>query len=624
MYLVAAAACFFFIFLSFYKGHHRDGSRQSFMAATVVWGLLMAMSTEALSLFKALSFWPITVFWAVAAALSCLYYFVVISKPKPIESNPPPALSRFEIMLLAYTAFIFLATFVTATVSAPNNWDSMTYHLSRVMHWTQNASLSYYPTNVERQLFSDPGAEFALLHFIVLSGSDRFAALVQWFSMVGSVVGVSLIAGQLGADRRGQILAAALTASIPMGILQATSTQNDYAAAFWLVCFVYYALILKDSPTPSISAAVGIALGMAILVKSTSYFYVFPFALWCTVVLIKKSPARLPQSVLIIAVFVLTLNAGHFTRNLAAYGHPLAPQVWSDKGTIKGLSIVGLLSNTIKHIGLHMGTPSEGINNAVRDALIGLHKLLHINIRGTDAPSSSFNAFVIPFTFHEDDAGNLVHMLVICTALLLIRRQSDTMIVYAASLALAFMLMNQFLKWSPWNSRYHVALFVLSMPFAALCSQKNQKLTNAAIIIVLCTSLPWVFLNERRPLLGKSSIFVTSRTSQYFMSRKELEAPYTGAADIINARGCTDVGLLLAGEDSWEYPFWIVLNRANAKVRIEHVGVRNSSAMFSNNKFVPCAIISQRPEHSSNLAIGNSHYKKEWEMGNVMVLFRQP
>ncbi|MCS7249274.1 MAG: hypothetical protein NZ840_13700, partial [Anaerolineales bacterium] len=44
---------------------------------------------------------------------------------------------------------------------------------------------------------------------------------------IGAALGVSSIAEQLGAGVWGQLFAAVLSASIPMGILQGSSTQND-------------------------------------------------------------------------------------------------------------------------------------------------------------------------------------------------------------------------------------------------------------------------------------------------------------------------------------------------------------------------------------------------------------
>lgn len=96
----------------------------------------------------------------------------------------------------------------------------MTYHMSRVVHWIQNRSIAHYPTHITRQLHQSPWTEYAILHFQILSGSDRFANLIQWFSMVGATLGVSLIAKQMGADLRGQFFAAVFSITIPMGILQ--------------------------------------------------------------------------------------------------------------------------------------------------------------------------------------------------------------------------------------------------------------------------------------------------------------------------------------------------------------------------------------------------------------------
>ena len=118
------------------------------------------------------------------------------------------------------------------------------------------------------------------MQFQVLSGGDQWANLVQWFSMFGSVVGVSLIAKQLGADIRGQVLAAVIAVTIPMGILQASSTQNDYVTAFWLVCLVYYILRFKEQPRCANAVGVGASLGLALLTKGTAYLYAFPLLVW--------------------------------------------------------------------------------------------------------------------------------------------------------------------------------------------------------------------------------------------------------------------------------------------------------------------------------------------------------
>ncbi|MBF0516178.1 MAG: glycosyltransferase family 39 protein [Nitrospirae bacterium] len=602
------------------------------MAAAVVWGGLLIISTELLSLIAALSFWPVLLFWGIAALGACIIFVFLILRPKQAAFSKRPKLNRFEIVLLSYIAFVFVATATIALVSAPNNWDSMTYHLSRVMHWIENRGVAHYPTNVTFQLFINPGAEFALVHFLILGGGDRFANFVQWLSMAGSVIGVSLIAGWLGADRRGQVIAAAIAVSIPMGILQSTSTQNDYAAAFWLVCFVHYALCLKDSPSKAAALAAGISLGIAVLVKSTAYLYGFPVLIWCAGALIRKSRVKtaLPW-VLIMALSVLMINIGHYARNFSLYAHPIAPELYRDKTTIwGGLPLPLLISNAVKNVALHMGTPQAAINKTLVRALKIAHELTRVDISDNRVTSHRM-AFDVQFSFNEDSTGNFIHfwLIVVCSAFFFIHRRWKTtpdMAVFALSLTTGFALMCMFIKWQPWNSRYHLALFVLWTPFIAvvLNSVNNSRVINAAILIVLLSALPWVFLNDRRALIGKDNIFTTDRISQYFISRPEVRAPYTGAADLILSKGCTNIGLSLPNDDTWEYPLWVLLNRQGAKVRIEHVNVNNASARYSAtypfNNFIPCAVISLRPQEGSGLTIGNINYVKQWESGQVMVL----
>lgn len=191
-------------------------------------------------------------------------------------------------IILAGTACIVIITGLIAIIAPPNTWDSMTYHMPRVMHWIQNKTVAHYPTAIQRQLYYAPWAEFAIAHLQILSDGDRFANMVQWFSMVGSLVAVSLIARELGADKKGQLFAALFVVSIPMGILQSSSTQNDYVVSFWLVCFVYYGLIILKTPNYWLASAIGASLGLAIMTKPIAYLYATPFLLWFLASSVKK------------------------------------------------------------------------------------------------------------------------------------------------------------------------------------------------------------------------------------------------------------------------------------------------------------------------------------------------
>ena len=67
---------------------------------------------------------------------------------------------RMVVLAMCGLGAIVVMAGLTAIVAPPNTYDSMTYHLPRVMHWIQNQSVAHYPTHIPRQLHFPPGAEF--------------------------------------------------------------------------------------------------------------------------------------------------------------------------------------------------------------------------------------------------------------------------------------------------------------------------------------------------------------------------------------------------------------------------------------------------------------------------------
>ena len=192
-----------------------NGYRQASLGAAIRIGLLLTTATELLSLFSAITYFSLAVFWGGVTCLALLCFFpgwANLKGRKPRLENPG---------MISGIGAVLATTLLIALVAPPNNWDSMTYHMARVVHWIQNRSVAHYPTHITRQLYSAPWAEYAIMHLQILSGGDRFANLVQWCALCGSTVGASLIAKEFGASGRVQVLAAVITATIPMGILQA-------------------------------------------------------------------------------------------------------------------------------------------------------------------------------------------------------------------------------------------------------------------------------------------------------------------------------------------------------------------------------------------------------------------
>jgi len=609
------------------------GWRGSFLLAAVLWGFLMTAITEVLSLLRWLDFWSLLAAWGIVLLLLLLILAFGSRKEFGLRHNLHHiSISRFELALLVCVFLVVVTIGVIAWVAPPNTQDSMTYHMSRVIHWIQNKSVAFYPTHILRQLHQNPWSEYAILHFQILNGGDRFANFIQWFSMVGSIVGVSLLAKELNASIRGQIFAAVVCATIPMGILQGSSTQTDYVVSFWLVCFVYFAILLRKEANLLYALGTGAALGLGILTKSTAYIFAFPFLVWLVLSTVKVRLSIKMPLIALALMFAFVTNLGHYARNYDLYGNPLGPGQESSDLVYANetYSVSAVTSNLIRNVGLHLGTPVNRLNAALVNAISLLHKL--IGIAPNDVRTTwGGKEFYIPFSAHEDTAGNLVHLILITIAIILYvfqRPREREAGLYIFSLTLAFLLFSVYLKWQPWNSRLHLPLFILCAPFIGLIISRTRdnKIANLCMALLIVVALPWVFLNSSRPILGKNSIFTTSRIEQYFINRPSLLSPYLESAQILSDLHCSDIGLVIGIKD-WEYPLWILLRENTGEiVRIEHVNVTNISQwLYSGNyhdKFNKCAIFTLNPDPTDTVLIGGMVYSREWSSDSVNLYSR--
>ena len=635
----ALSPCISFVFILLISRASGFSWRESILAAAVVWGLLLTIITEALSALGALSYPMVLASWLLSgAALAVLYLWFFMDKGLISMSVRPVASAPLQYVLPI--GFIVSLTGLIAFVAPPNNYDSMTYHLGRVVHWIQNHGVQHYPTNIDRQLFMPPWAEFAMTHFYLLSGDDRLANAVQWLSMLGSIAGVSLIAKQLGGDRDCQVLASLVAVCLPMGILQASSTQSDYVVTFWLVCFVYYVVRILRLLEEHLSIwpqgiLAGVSLGLAFLTKSTAYLVTPPFLVWLTVALARKLGIKSLMIVLTISVIALVINFGHYVRNFEVFGSPLAPpsrisqhttiSVITDGGVSPGIS--RFASSLIRNTALEMATPSYKGRRIVEVAVEKLELMLRLERgdRGFRLP---------PLQNHEDFAGNPIHLLLIAlggaASFCLAKRGRPSMIqYYLLSLLAGYLVLCLFLRWNVYVTRIHLPLFVLwSAAIAtALSEPVFARARSYIIVFLLVTSQYALFYNESRPLIGAKSIFALPRLEQYFRnSHPGIIIQYSYAASLLKDKRCAQVGLWL-DEDSWEYPLWILLNgRGDDVLRIEHIRVNNESARVSlrggASNFVPCGlVVVETNEMPDQIIEGARAYSKTW-MGDKVAVYQ--
>ncbi|MGH9760646.1 MAG: ArnT family glycosyltransferase, partial [Blastocatellia bacterium] len=403
-----------------------EGWRSAAIDAALCWGVFVALCTEILSGPRLIARPALSAAWSLFAVAAFAYgQRLGARRPqRTLSSASPDGLPRIAERLEKSQWFLIFGiglvvglVGVTGLLSPPNTWDAMAYHMSRVALWMNNHDVNLYPAFYSAQLFLSPWAEYVILHLDVLYGGDRLANLVELASMIGSAVTVSLIAQQLGAGRRGQVLAAVACATIPEGVLEASGAMNTYVGAFWISVAVYYILRWREEQTWAICLAIGSASGLAILTKGTAYLFLPPVLLACWWLASKQGRKRLLVRVPAILLAVVVLNGPLYLRNYRLSGSPLGfssplgddPQRQYSNSHI---SASVTLANIVKNLSLHVGTPSEAVNQRIARFIDSMFRITGIN--PNDTASTYRGGFHINrASSYELNAGNPLQLALI-------------------------------------------------------------------------------------------------------------------------------------------------------------------------------------------------------------------
>lgn len=611
------------LFLAFHVrasvGEGKPVWRDSLARALVAWGLAIFVSTEALGFFNGIRFAWMLGFWTLLLAGALAWLYAELRRGRRFHAPTPQGLERFDKAAIVCVVLVLLVCLVIALAAPPNNYDSMTYHMSRVAHWAQNGSVAHYPTNIHRQAPYHPFAEYMILHFYVLAGGDAFANLVQWLSLAFSSVLVSLIAARVGASARGQVLAAVLAVSIPVAIAEASSTQNDLVAGLWLVLAVCFFFKLRRRAGIASAFFFGASLALATITKGTAYTYALPFCIWIGVEMLIRLRVRAITRIAVICALALVVNAPYFARNFQTFGNPLGASVFKEDYRLANERFAPgvLFSNVIRNAALHTGTPLYSLNELQEKAIRKVHEAagLDVNDHGTTFKGTTFRVRK-PGT-HEDNAQNPLHMALAVLAMagvLFSRRLRTRGGLILGVLALSgFLLFCLTLKWQPWHSRMHLPAFILFTPVVGtVLTRLRAKWPSVAVVVVVLAASPyWLFCHWTRPVIDagsplylakymvtpkvdehftEGSIFTVPREDQYFWAHAHNMLGMRRAAQFVEDGGYRNVGLFLR-EDDWEYPFWALIDGAGSAIRIEHVGVQNATGKIQLPGFEPDVII---------------------------------
>jgi hypothetical protein len=387
-----------------------------------------------------------------------------------------------------------------------------------------------------------------------------------------------------------------------MAIAQASSTMTDIVVAFWTMCLIAEVTSAQAARQATLRHWLYLAgaTGLAILTKSTAFAFVLPFLIWFAIISLRMHGLRKTAGYTLPALaIVIAVNAFFWARNDLTFGTPLGSPALLQEHANQIITPGVLISNVVRNLSLNLGTPSEKINHFTVAVIAKLHKLAGMNV---EDPRTTYNGnfSITNQVMMEDRTGNPIHLVFIAIAAVLAlfaKKITSPVRSYTLAAISTYLLFSIGNTYQVFGSRLQVPFFLLAAPLAGLViGLWRPWISLASGALLLVAGLPWLFSLQSRPILPISgqtisqSILNTPRETLYFANVGGLSSAQKGIVKRIRAAACTQVGLMLGGDDP-EYLWWVLLGAPNPQLRIEWLVSGTPSAAFADPRFKPCAVI---------------------------------
>lgn len=553
-----------------------SGIAKTVIKTTLIFSGILFLVTELLSGFHSLNLFSLAIFWGTFNVILIALLLrnqgkvtlrLMVQKIKFYYQN----LLLKEKLLIGVLLILLCLLLAQGLLYPPNNWDSLTYHMSRIMYWIGNESVDYFPTHILRHLYQPPFAEYFILNINLLNGNDFLSNSVELFFLIQCLVVVYALLSMFQTTRLLKLLALFLVITIPAVELQSTTTKNDIVCAFFVLSSLFYSLKIFKNNSLNSTVFFGLSIGLGFITKGTAYVFMAPIlALYgfhiLSVTLKDKSVKPIGLATLAM-VLALSLNVKHYSRNYTVNKSLLNIDDAEAKAyaneTMNGKL---LLSNLIKNSGLHLGYPIEkNCDSIIRNA----HKAIGVSI-----DDKRLNYLGIPYqsaraaVTHEDYVTNTVHFILWTIAFsflvfhfLFSKTRNKTEMIIVAVLVAQILLFTGYLKWQPWHTRLHIPIFILSIIPIMLACQKTKWFKGmvwVSIPLLLYSFMFYFVYNNLRPIQNnpiytKNLRIDDNRFKKYFANQPQLYTEYKVVLEELYDANPKTVGLKMM---DWEYPLF--------------------------------------------------------------------
>lgn len=587
--------------------------------------LTLLIITNLLSIPGILNAISLTVCWVWIAVILVI---VIWKYPSKKENNVVSMIlqrvkdfSIAEKIMVELMAVLFVILFFAALFTVPYNYDSMTYHLARIGHWIDNQSVNHFVTSIARQNYSPVLAEYNLLHKFLLTGSDSFLNMLQYFAMVVTALYVYKCARMIGTNRSFSIFGAFLFVTMPLTISQSMTTQNDLFGAMWFALFLYYLLqfvqmekIEFHKNTRNLLFLTALTVAFAFLTKTSICASMIFFLPWLFIVrLLKKDKIlELIKSAAFAGVSIVAVISETLIRNVLSAG-TIMPDTASGDIMVATKNVYYIIVNILKNYSLILTQHlSDALNGFICRIAIHTGATLKVEVNNV---AISFHGF--DYVRHMNRGDNMYshditpsafvgYLALICGVILIVLairhiKSHAQSVGFGISCWLSFGFIMALLRWQPWGTRImYPALAMTVIMIANILDLLFGKIKKKGIILIplalfsLYMAIPSITYNME-PSVTNAKEGMANRLSRYFTFNDRYDS-YMEMADELGSLsenqeidGFLNVGVQISG-DGYDYPLWLMFRRKMPQTTLSHI-VSADTPLYENSIEPPSYIL---------------------------------
>ena len=278
-------------------------------------------------------------------------------------------------------AIVEITNLLLIIYTPPNEWDSMTGHLNRLLYYLQHGSMAHFGgTNWNIDTYPKSICTLQIYNYLMSGKGENWFKAIHHSAYLITGFGAFGIGRSLSNNFSAGVFCALIMWLLPNVLMQSITTETDIVLASYLTCLVYFLFTYREKLWRRYLYLAGLTFGIALGHKITFAFSLPPlfFIIMYTVfyeenwnkVISIKNPSFSPQKQyekitgnasvfwlifarfkhlffgLLIGICLFTLPTGYLT-NLKVYDNPIGPptalkhQSIERAGTKKNLLIQG-------------------------------------------------------------------------------------------------------------------------------------------------------------------------------------------------------------------------------------------------------------------------------------------